>query len=374
MTDVSTASLTTRGAVFWPVGTGDSTTLVVDEELVVQVDLHDMVKADLDSTPEAPVVDRLIEALPLRDGRPYLAVFALTHADLDHCCGFEDLLSEVTIGELWATPRLWREYEGADGVSLCDSAKAFHEEAERRVQATREAQKRGELPVSGDRIRVIGYDTDRDLYDYADLPPGCLSFPGQSISTLDAVDCTGTFEAFVHAPFKDDCAKERNDTSLALQITLSDADGRGQFLLLGDLAHDTIVKIFECSVQGGNAEKVAWDVLLAPHHCSKKVMYVGDELQQDVLDHFDEHGSDDRYVVSSSHVLRDEDKAGDNPPHRLAAERYQEIASQFLITMEHGSADTPAPVVFEVDPAGLTLLDARVVKAATVEEKARRGA
>lgn len=40
-----------RGAVFWPVGTGDSTTVVVDETVVLQVDLHDMAKADDEENP-----------------------------------------------------------------------------------------------------------------------------------------------------------------------------------------------------------------------------------------------------------------------------------------------------------------------------------
>src|SRR5689334_12487873 len=95
------------GAVFWPVGTGDSTTLVVTDEILVQVDLNDRDKADDDANPEVPVVDLLVEALPIgSDGRPFLAAFVLTHADKDHCSGFADLLEKATIGELWATPRL----------------------------------------------------------------------------------------------------------------------------------------------------------------------------------------------------------------------------------------------------------------------------
>ena len=101
MTESSTPH---RGIMFWPVGTGDSTTIVVDEDHVVQVDLHDMAQADLDDAVVMPVVDELAACLPKRDGRPYLAVFVLTHADQDHCRGFADLLKAVTIGELWATP------------------------------------------------------------------------------------------------------------------------------------------------------------------------------------------------------------------------------------------------------------------------------
>jgi hypothetical protein len=56
------------------------------------------------------------------------------------------------------------------------------------------------------------------------------------------------FEAFLHAPFADDCAAARNETSLAMQITLKDPSGSdGKVLLLGDLAHDTIMKIGSCA-------------------------------------------------------------------------------------------------------------------------------
>ena len=213
-----------RGIMFWPVGTGDSTTIVVDEDHVVQVDLHDMAQADRDDAVVMPVVDLLAACLPKRDGRPYLAVFVLTHADQDHCRGFADLLEAVTIGELWATPRLWREYEDADAV-ICADAQAFQEEAERRVRATRAAAARGERPASGDRILVVGYDTDREQHAYADLPAEYLTGPGHVVTALDGDDMSAVFEAFIHAPFEDDCAAARNETSLALQVTLSDPGG-----------------------------------------------------------------------------------------------------------------------------------------------------
>jgi len=36
------------GYVFWPVGTGDSTSVCIDDETVMQVDLHNLVVADDD--------------------------------------------------------------------------------------------------------------------------------------------------------------------------------------------------------------------------------------------------------------------------------------------------------------------------------------
>ena len=147
-----------QGILFWPVGTGDSTTIIIDDRHVVQVDIHDMVNAGEDGAPVAAVVDRLVESLPKSDdGRPYLTAFVLTHADEDHVLGFADLRKRVTIGEIWATPRLWREEAEAEG-GLCPDGEAFHQEAARRVAAVRKAVAAGLKPASGDRIRVIGHD------------------------------------------------------------------------------------------------------------------------------------------------------------------------------------------------------------------------
>ena len=350
-----------QGLVFWPVGTGDSTTIVIDGEHVVQVDLHDMAMADDDGAVVAAVVDRLVEVLPQRDSKPYLAAFILTHADKDHCLGFADLLDKVTIGELWATPRLWREYTDKD-LPLCADAEAFHKEAKRRVAATEKAAAAGRTPASGDRIRVVGYDTDHEKHAYSELPDEYLSYPGEAVSTIDGDDVSGRFEAFIHAPFKDDCAAERNDTSLALQITLTDDDGRdGHVLLLGDLAYETIKKIFEYSEHAGRPERLAWEVLLAPHHCSKKVMYVTEDgkevLKQDILDLLEAHAPESAVVVVSSAEFPASNKAGDNPPHLLARARYEEIAAEVICTGEHPDPDAPRPLVFVIGDDGFAAAD-----------------
>ncbi|XVV00775.1 hypothetical protein ACQPW3_25520 [Actinosynnema sp. CA-248983] len=363
------ATLPEMGAVFWPVGSGDSTTIIVSDEVVLQIDLRDMAKADSDDTPEAPVVDRLVEALPAgEDGKPYLSVFALTHADKDHCLGFKDLLDRVQIGELWATPRLWREYEEAKDEELCADAKAFQEEAERRVKAVKKAIADGKEPASGDRVVVFGYDTDHDKHAYDELPEKYKSGPGKSITMLDGHECADRFEAFIHAPFADDCAAARNETSLAMQVTLTAPGGqRGRMLLLGDLAHDTIMKIVNFSEEKQREQYLEWDLLLAPHHCSKKVMFVPDadgvdERQDDVLDAFKRHAGESPVIVSSSQVIPDTDKPSANPPHRKAADLYREMADDFVCTMSWPDEVAPVPVVFAVDAEG-----ARLVREETVE-------
>lgn len=367
--------LPARGVVFWPVGTGDSTTVVIDDLVVLQVDLHDMAKADDEATPEVAVVDRLVDALPVVDGMPYLATFALTHVDKDHCLGFADLLERVRIGELWSTPRLWREYNDPDAPDLCSDAVAFREESERRIAATLDAVNAGGVPVSGDRIRVIGYDDEHSSHAYDELPDAYLAWPGQSLTVLDGYELAGVFEAFIHAPFKDDAAAARNETSLSMQVTLTDETGiDGKVLLFGDLAHDTIMKIFNYSEYYNREQYLAWDLLLAPHHCSKRVMYKKDldgneQLQMDVLNAFERNARPNGAVVCSSAVFPDVDVDGHNPPHRMAADRYAEIADEVICTMSWVDEAAPSPVVFGVDAAGARVIRGDLVSSAATEAK-----
>ena len=161
--------------------------------------------------------------------------------------------------------------------------------------------------------------------------------------------------AFVHAPFKEDSEAERNDTSIALQVTLKAEDTSCRALLFGDLSNPTVNRIFSYSDQ----QDLEWNVMLAPHHCSKTVMYVPDDDGNDVLDKklvskFEEAGSECRYIVSSSEPIPSSNQSGDNPPHARAKNRYEEIVEQghFVCTQEHPSEEKPEPIVIRVTENG----------------------
>ncbi|MDQ2873521.1 MAG: NUDIX hydrolase [Actinomycetota bacterium] len=166
---------------------------------------------------------------------------------------------------------------------------------------------------------------------------------------------SATFEVFIHAPFVDDCAAARNETSLELQVTLRDPSGAdGRVLLFGDLAHDTIMKIFDYSEAHQREDRLAWDMLLAPHHCSKYVMYSDGELQSDVLDAFGRHAREHAVVVASSPPIPTRNNVGDNPPHAKAKARYLQIldgADQFICTQEWPDPDHPSPPLARAFPA-----------------------
>lgn len=340
--------LPSQGFAFWPVGSGDSTTIAVGDDVFMQVDLRHLACVDEDDDdPRMAVIDHLEKILPRVGGKPYLSVFVLTHPDEDHCRGFAELLKRITIGELWHTPRVFREYPR----DLCEDAKVFRKEAKRRVAKTI---KGGEVGA-GDRVRVIGYDDLLKEDDYKGFPADRLTIPGNAVVDLDGEDCSDRFRAFVHGPFKGDCAGERNGTSIALQVAL-DKDGiAGKAMLMGDLCYPTVKRIFDRS----KAADVEWNVLLAPHHCSKSVMYWKGEgeseetLKQDVLDAIEAAASSPGYIVASSEVIPASNQSGDDPPHARAKQRYEEIVpDEFLCTQEHPNEETPEPIIFSVSASG----------------------
>ena len=290
------------GLIFWPVETGDSTTIRVAETVYMQVDIRHMAKSEDDDDSAWPVIDELIELLPTYRGKPYLSVFALTHPDLDHCQGFEELNDRVTISELWMSPRTFREFR--ENEDLCDDAQAFHDEAMRRVQTAIDA---GGDPGRGHRIRIIGYDELLQEPDFEGFPEEFLTIPGQTVTILDGDDLSHVFEVFVHAPFKDDSFGDRNDCSLAFQISLYNGNGCGRALLMGDLSYPVIRRIFDRS----EPATVQWNALLAPHHCSKSVMYWKDDgeedetLKDDIVRDLGNAALDPGYVVSSSEPVPD---------------------------------------------------------------------
>ena len=231
-----------QGFVFWPVGAGDSTTVLVNREIMIQVDLNHLEAAKSDDDPRWPVVDELVECLPLVNGKRYLAAFVATHADQDHCQGFKELLEDhdVLIGELWFTPRLIADIDNEDPNELSADARALRDEALRRVKrnAHREA-----AAGSGDRLRVIGYH-DSLQGDFKALPASVVSPAGTTVQVVDGHDLGRLLRIFVHSPFKDYMEdSERNRTSIGLHVTLKPGGLRA--LLLGDLDYEPVKQIFE---------------------------------------------------------------------------------------------------------------------------------
>ena len=159
-----------------------------------------------------------------------------------------------------------------------------------------------QLELFSPHIEDIGYDELLQEPDFEGFPEEFLTIPGQTVTILDGDDLSHVFEVFVHAPFKDDSFGDRNDCSLAFQISLYNGNGCGRALLMGDLSYPVIRRIFDCS----EPVTVQWNALLAPHHCSKSVMYWKDDgeedetLKDDMVRDLGNAALDPGYVVSTT--------------------------------------------------------------------------
>jgi beta-lactamase superfamily II metal-dependent hydrolase len=353
-----------KSVVYWPVGTGDATTLVLRPgELVAQIDIRHLEKAEDDDHPEWPIIDHLVRVLPKKESRPYLALFILTHPDRDHVQGFAELLRRVDIGEIWHTPKIFRDQR--DQEALCDDAKAFRREVHRR----REFICANPTTVgSGNRLRVIGHDDVLNEPVYLTIPSACKSKPGDKVSTVDGVDLSADFQAFIHAPFPDDQAKTRNNTSLALNVVIFDGGKAAQFLFFGDREYPTIKRIFDENDGEANADYLQWNVMLASHHCSKRVMFweddpeAGEVRKTDILDCFSKYAREGAVVVASA-ACDFSDEHGKNPPHAKARREYEGIVQSggFICTHEYPMARSPQPIVFKIGGKGFEFADLRAV-------------
>ena len=137
-----------------------------------------------------------------------------------------------------------------------------------------------------------------------------------------------------------------------MQISLGREEDDLKVLILGDLEHDSLRKIIDISKANENEDELKWNILLAPHHCSKSVMYTKDEndnnvLQQEMMDDLERFCLDTGYIVSSSKSIPASNKKGDNPPHAIAKDRYEEIVSSEFLCTHNDESEDAEPIVFD---------------------------
>lgn len=348
--------LPSRGATFWPVGNGDSVTICVDDDAVVQIDLNHRDAYEEPDDPRVPVVDRLVDLLPVRNGRPYLTALVITHHDADHCAGVDKLLELVDVDEMWITLRQFVELKANDELS--DEGKIVYNEARDRRKAEIEAAARGERAAAGSRLLVIGYHDVLQYGDWNGFPDELVVVPGNYVTKLNEQIVTDRAQFFIHTPFQDDTESgSRNSSSLGMRVTLhADEDHRHRFLLLGDLEHAQIEAAMERTLANQEGELLEWDVLLAPHHGSRNAIRCQDDngnwVDAPALHLLDDAKADGATVVISSREPGNDDAL---PPHDDALEAYSNMvgAENVIFTSEHAHGSDSDPVVIAVEPGAV---------------------
>src|SRR5206468_4001803 len=150
----------------------DGTTIVID------LNVTEASSDESDSTRYDVHNHLLREAKRDPQRRPYHDAVILSHADQDHNRGFDKVFytgdptkysekdktnSRIIANELWFAPRIFSPHE----AKLCEDAKVFKREAQRRVDLYRAGAAERALP--GNRIRIIGYSDNPELKGLEDV-------------------------------------------------------------------------------------------------------------------------------------------------------------------------------------------------------------
>ena len=198
---------------------------------------------------------------------------------------------------MWFAPRIFREHTG----DLCEDAKAFCQEAQRRIG----------LYTSGDdgrsdrgnRLRVIGASDDAALEGLDAI----LTVPGQAVNLING-KLHDDFRFFVYGPIKADSDgedSERNDTSVILQARFDVGASRCCPYLPRRRRR---LRKWERIIARNDDENLAWDIFLAPHHCSwsffsSRPYDAEDPAPSDNIMHLLYQKRGQAYVISSSKPL-----------------------------------------------------------------------
>ncbi|MFA6082753.1 hypothetical protein [Mucilaginibacter sp.] len=354
----------------YPVGNGDQTLITLSDEttLLVDCNIREGCKGD-DNKEMYDVHKDLLSSIKRRNKIPFVDVFILTHGDQDHCRGFkanfyqgdpknygEKHLKEelIIMDTMWFSPMIAEQYTN-------DDEDAHQCEAERRLKMHRE--KHAEKDNPGNRIKIIGYDSNKDYKDLNHL----RAVPGDIVSRFNDKD-HDTFSIFIHAPFKihlDSNEKDKNSASIVFQARFKESSTSKDFSCLvfftGDSDYttwETILKRTKRFKNDVNKKALNWDIFIAPHHCSWT--FFNQHPQEDnpepvatSLEALSFKNKGAKVVASSKKIKNNTD----NPPHHKAKAEYVKVVgeSNFLNTSTNDmDGDTPQPIIFVLTPNGPT--------------------
>lgn len=368
--------------VFYPVGNGDTTQIILAGGRRVLFDFCHRTQAEDPGTPEIDLKTRLKADLKNAE-RDYFDVVAFTHADLDHIQGSTEFFElqhakkyhgegRIKIRELWVPAAML--LEEADNDHQMEEFVLLRQEARHRLLEGKDILVFSQPQALMDWLVPLLKERGEaaDARDHLFIDAGTI-VPG---FTLDK----DQVEFFCHSPFIKHCDVGdiiRNRAALVFNVRFR-ADGQHyDYLEVGDAAWEELEEIVEITKYHKNDDRLAWDLYNIPHHCSYKALSdeKGDKettpkpLVKDLL----LLGKQDSYIVSCSKPIPDasDSYTQKQPPHiqaRKAYERYlKEVCGRkFLVTMEEPNGNKPEPITFEITGGGVSWIRSSSIGAPAV--------
>ena len=304
----------------------------------------------------------------------HLDVFVLTHPDQDHLSGFGEIFhlgppenwnDDPEEGEVKIiVDEIWCSSYSADPHSTTDASRPIVDEIKRRkaLQGTADAE------TDGNRLVIM----DTSIHETGDITSGLawrLLAPTPEEADIPESD-------------DPDNPNSSNPSSLVIRWTIT-VDGKDNLVLLGG---DSPVEVWERihdEIYANDADAVAWHILMALHHCSRRSIgrvenegtddetFVPSDKTETALG---EQRGEGHVVSSSNRIVR----RGATPPSYQAKNRYLKILAdggevtdqeraRLLCTGGEKRDDDPDHIVFKFSSSGPTkaLLAAPIVQTST---------
>lgn len=361
---------------FFPVDNGDMTLIRLADEnatsLLIDCKIRSSADDPQDSTPN--VGKALRDKIKTDEkNRPYVDAMLLSHPDEDHCLGLRNHFwlgsvagypddkkpqneRRIIIRELWSSPMVFRR--ASKNHVLCEDAKAFNAEAKRRIQVNKDSN----FSVgNGDKILIMGEDENGKTDDLQPI----LIKKGEEFKGINQT-ATDYITSFLMAPIgkQDDDSEEllsKNNSSVIIGFRIRHS-AFGQSVCKFLCGGDADVNIWERVSDEFTSDDLAYDLLLAPHHCSWRTLshdsWSDNGENAKVSQKARKALGNSRYgafIVSSSKPILDDNN---DPPCIRAKREYRDILGSsgvFKCTGEEPTKSKPAPLEFETTSSGFKL-------------------
>lgn len=363
--------------IFYPVGNGDTSQIVLENGKRILFDFRHKKKTEEGEGPEINLKDRLKEELKSA-GKTSFDVVAFTHCDKDHIENSVEFFElehaekykgngRIKIDTLWVPAAVI--LETAPNCDQSDEYVIWRQEARHRLKA-------------GKGIRV---------FSKPDMLKAWLNENGMTVESrkhliTDAGQIAPDFELdvdgvefFCHSPFiehVDHHDNFRNEASLIFNVRFRAGASEFDYLAVGDSRWDILEDIVQTTKDHGNDDRLAWDLYNIPHHCS--YLALSDEkgenetVPKPLIEELLLKGKEGAYLVSSSCPILDtkEGREQTQPPHIQAKKCYEKYldkvdGAKFLVTMSEPNATKPEPIIFKIEASGISL-DKKVLSAPAI--------
>ncbi len=350
---------------FFPLGNADTLRIDLSDDRKVFIDYANMRTGEIgDKRSDLPTLLRK----DLEDAkRNFFDVVCITHIDTDHCKGFGDFFwldqavkyqggDRVKINELWVPAAAILE----EGVT--DDSRLVRQEARHRLR-------------QGSGVRVFSLPKrlkawmKREGINYEERKHLIVD-AGKLVPDFSSDGPEGV-EFFVHSPFgwrqDENTVIERNEDSVVLHATFKIDGQESRFLIASDVKHDTLSDIVNITRERKNDDRLRWDLLKLPHHCSYLSIGpdIGTEMTEPVPETkwlYETQREEGSYIVSPSKPIPVSGSREDKdvqPPHRQAANYHKAVSSEkdgrFIVTMEQPSSTNPRPFSLTISERGISM-------------------